>query len=61
MAEYDQSQIYDDEILTVPDLCKIAKCDFKSDKQKKFIHDIVCFSFSVVLGAKEYKKQMKEA
>ena len=37
------------------------KCDIKSEKKKKLLHDLVCYSFSIVLGVKEYRNQLKEA
>ena len=51
----------DGDLITIKDLCKILKCDIKSAKKKELIHNLVCYSFSIVLGIKEYREQIKEA
>lgn len=57
----EKNEVDDEDLLTIKDLCKIVKCDIKSLKNKNFLHDLICYSFSIVLRVKQYRDQIKEA
>ena len=50
----------DQEIVTVRDICKIARSDMPQ-KLKDKIHDIVCFSMGQVINRKKYKSQLTKS
>ena len=45
----------DEELITVRDICRVARSDIPSQKQKDRILDLVCFSMGRTLSRKKYK------
>jgi len=59
--ERQEEGVAEEEILTVKDLCKIARTDITSEKQKQLLHESVCFSMSTVLRRKKWSEQLKSS
>ena len=49
-----------EEIVTVKDLCQIARTDIVNTKKKSLIHGLVCHSVSLAINTKENRKLLMQ-